>query len=67
VLKFSDGDRVKMRKSHPCGGNEWEILRTGIDVRIRCLTCGRIVMLPRPRFEKQVKEICSLRQVKQED
>jgi len=54
---FSVGDRVKMRKPHPCGGNEWEIMRTGIDFRIRCLTCGRIVMLPRPRFEKRVKEV----------
>lgn len=57
MIKFSVGDRVIMRKPHPCGGNEWEIMRTGIDFRIRCLKCGRVVMLPRPRFEKQVKEV----------
>jgi hypothetical protein len=51
------GDRVRMRKPHPCGGNEWEVTRIGADIGIRCLTCGRRVMLPRPKFEKQMKAI----------
>ncbi len=51
------GDIVKMRKLHPCGNDEWEIVRTGLDFRIRCLGCGRQVMLPRTKFEKSVKEI----------
>lgn len=46
-----------MRKPHPCGGTEWEITRTGADIGIRCLTCGRRVMLPRSKFEKQVKAV----------
>jgi hypothetical protein len=49
------GDKVRMRKVHPCGGYEWEVTRIGADIGIRCLTCGRRVMLARSRFEKQVK------------
>lgn len=56
-LKVSIGDRVRMRKPHPCGGYEWEVTRTGADIGIRCLTCSRRVMLPRSKFEKQVKQI----------
>lgn len=54
-MKFFVGDIVKMRKTHPCGGLEWEILRVGMDFRIKCTTCGRVVMLDRPKFEKAVK------------
>ncbi len=56
-MKFYVGDIVKMRKVHPCGGSEWEVMRVGMDFRIRCLTCGRVVMLPRPKFEKGVKSV----------
>ena len=51
------GDQVRMRNPHPCGGCEWEVTRIGADVGLRCLTCGRRVMLPRSKFEKQVKTI----------
>jgi hypothetical protein len=51
------GDRVLMRKLHPCGGSEWEVTRIGADIGMRCLTCGRHVMLPRSRFERQAKRI----------
>lgn len=54
---YSVGDVVRMKKQHPCGNNEWEILRVGMDFRIRCLKCGRQVMLPRVKFEKNVKTI----------
>ncbi|NLK37644.1 MAG: DUF951 domain-containing protein [Epulopiscium sp.] len=53
------GDIVEMKKLHPCGGNQWEILRTGIDFRIKCLKCGHMVMLPRTKFEKGIKKILS--------
>jgi len=46
-----------MRKPHPCGDDRWEVLRTGMDFRIKCLGCGRGVMLPRRKFEKQVKTV----------
>ena len=55
-INWQWGDLVKMRKQHPCGGFIWEILRIGMDFRLRCLKCGRIVLLPRQKFEKQVKE-----------
>lgn len=46
-----------MKKNHPCGSNEWEVLRIGADFKLRCLGCGRIVMGARSGFEKNVKEI----------
>lgn len=54
---FELGDIVKMKKQHPCGTNAWEIIRTGADVKIKCTGCGRIVMLPRSKFEKDMKGI----------
>lgn len=54
---FNVGDIVQMRKVHPCGGYEWEVLRVGADFRIKCTTCGRQVMLPRVKFEKGVKKV----------
>ncbi|NPV26769.1 MAG: DUF951 domain-containing protein [Firmicutes bacterium] len=57
MLKFSLGDVVRMKKPHPCGGYEWEITRLGMDFRIKCVKCGRQVMIPRPKFEKSVKAI----------
>lgn len=51
------GDRVRLRKPHACGGDEWTVTRIGADIGIRCLTCGRRIMLPRPRFERQAKSV----------
>ncbi len=56
-MKFYIGDIVKMRKVHPCGGTDWEVLRVGMDFRIKCLKCNRVVMLSRPQFEKAVKTV----------
>ncbi|MDI6619117.1 MAG: DUF951 domain-containing protein [Clostridiales bacterium] len=55
--KFYVGDVVQMRKQHPCGGFQWEVMRVGADFRIKCLTCGHQVMLPRVKFEKAVKKV----------
>lgn len=57
ILQIHIGDIVQMRKPHPCGGDRWEVTRLGADIGIRCLTCGRRVMLPISRFEKQVRRI----------
>ncbi len=54
---YNIGDIVQMRKQHPCGGYQREVMRIGADFRIKCLTCGRQVMLPRPKFEKGVKKV----------
>lgn len=50
-------DIVRLRKPHPCGGYEWRVVRLGADIGAICSTCGRRVMMPRSRFEKQVKQI----------
>ncbi|MCD8342031.1 MAG: DUF951 domain-containing protein [Clostridiales bacterium] len=51
------GDTLQMKKPHPCGSKEWEVLRIGMDFRMRCKGCGREVMLPRSKAEKNVKKI----------
>ena len=58
-MNFDIGDVVIMKKGHPCGGNEWEVMRVGADFRIKCLTCGHILMLPRVKFEKAFKKFKS--------
>ena len=49
------GDVVRLRKPHPCGGYDWEVVRLGADIGIRCLGCKRRVLLDRSAFEKRVK------------
>ena len=51
------GDTLVMKKQHPCGEKEFTVLRTGMDIKIRCKTCGREVMLPRAKVEKNIKKI----------
>ena len=50
-------DRVVMKKMHPCGTNEWEIIRLGADIKIKCVKCGRCVMIPRIEFNKKLKKV----------
>ncbi|NLM51642.1 MAG: DUF951 domain-containing protein [Firmicutes bacterium] len=56
MADFSIGEKVRMKKPHPCGGDIWTIIRVGMDFRIKCTTCGRSVMLPRAKFEKSVRQ-----------
>lgn len=56
-MTFKVGDKIITKKQHPCGSFEWEIVRTGADIKIKCLGCGRIVMLSVPDFQKRVKKI----------
>lgn len=51
------GDVLVMRKNHPCGENSFEVLRVGMDFKIRCKKCGREVMLPRAKVEKNIKKV----------
>ncbi|PWI56841.1 DUF951 domain-containing protein [Sulfoacidibacillus thermotolerans] len=46
-----------MKKPHPCGANEWQIIRMGMDIRIKCVQCGRSVLLTRREFERSLKKI----------
>jgi len=59
LLKFYIGDVVRLKKEHPCGSYEWEVMRVGADFRIKCLGCGRVVMVSRSKFERSVKQIVS--------
>ncbi|MFZ7133491.1 MAG: DUF951 domain-containing protein [Eubacteriales bacterium] len=54
---YQVGNVVTTKKPHPCGSNTWKIIRVGMDIKIKCLQCGRIVMLPRDKFEKRLKKI----------
>ena len=51
------GDVLRLRKAHPCGGSEWEVVRLGADIRIRCLTCDRRVMLSRSELAKRTRSV----------
>lgn len=50
-------DIVQMKKPHPCGTNEWKIIRMGMDIRIKCQGCNHSVLIPRKNFEKKLKKI----------
>lgn len=51
------GDILKLKKKHPCGSSEWEVLRVGADFRLKCQGCGHMIMIPRATVEKSVREI----------
>ena len=55
--KYDIGSQVVMKKGHPCGANLWEVIRLGADIKIKCLNCGRVVMIPRVEFNKKLKKI----------
>lgn len=54
-MNFELGEVIKMKKAHPCGTNQWEILRVGMDFRLKCCGCGHQVMLPRKQVEKSFR------------
>lgn len=54
-MDFKVGQKVITKKPHPCSGNEWEILRVGMDFKLRCLNCGREIIVPRKKAEKAIK------------
>ena len=56
-MKVSVGDRVEMKKPHPCGGKVFSVLRVGMDFKLKCETCGHEIMLPRSKAEKGIKRI----------
>ena len=50
-------DIVELKKTHPCGSRQWEVLRIGMDLKLRCLGCGHELMAPRRKIEKSIKRI----------
>ena len=57
IIRFRLGDRIQLKKPHPCGGAMFRILRVGSDVRIVCETCGRDMTMERVKLEKAVKQV----------
>lgn len=57
ILKYELGDTVSLKKGHPCGENKWEILRTGADIKLKCLGCERQIWLTRIEFDKRIRKI----------
>ena len=57
IKEYKLGDKVIMKKGHPCGANLWEIVRLVVDIKIKCLNCGRIVMIPRIEFNRKLKKV----------
>ena len=55
--KFNVGDRLVMRKNHPCGANIFEVLRLGSDIKIKCIGCGHEMTVARIKIEKSIKEV----------
>lgn len=51
------GDVLRMKKGHPCGGNEWLVLRVGMDFRLQCKKCDRMIMIPRKLAEKNLRQL----------
>ncbi len=59
VEQIDIGDVIRTRKPHPCGGDQWTVTRTGADIKMRCATCGRVVMLDRETFLRRRKAVIS--------
>jgi len=59
TLEIKPGDIVRLRKAHPCGSDEWKVVRVGADIGLKCLKCQRRVLLERGVFQRRVKEFVS--------
>ena len=59
VMEIKLDDVVRLKKKHPCGGYEWQVVRLGADIGVKCLKCGRRVLIERGVFERRVKAIIS--------
>ena len=59
-IDYKLNDIVIMKKQHPCGTNKWQIIRVGTDIKIKCLNCGRSIMLSRIDFNKKIKKVINL-------
>ncbi len=57
MKEYGLGDIVEMKKGHPCGANSWKVIRLGADIKIKCTECNRIVMIPKIKFDKEIKKI----------
>jgi hypothetical protein len=60
MKEYKLGSIVVMKKQHPCGENRWEVIRTGVDIKIKCTKCNREIMLSSIDFEKKMKKVVEL-------
>lgn len=58
-VAFRLGDRVELRRRHPCGGTAWDVDRLGADIGLRCATCGRHVLLERRALERRLVDFAA--------
>ena len=56
-MEYKLNDIIVMKKVHPCGSSDFEIIRLGADIKIKCLKCGHVIMLPRVDFNKKIKKV----------
>lgn len=56
-MKYDLNDIVVMKKNHPCGCFDFQIIRLGADIKIKCVKCSRVVMIPRIEFNKKIKKV----------
>lgn len=56
-MNYALHDQVMMKKPHACGANDWEIIRMGMDIKLKCNGCGHIVMMSRRDFERRLKKV----------
>ncbi len=56
-MEFNVGDKVKTKKVHPCGSKEWEVIRVGVDFKLKCIGCGHVIILPREKALKIITKI----------
>lgn len=63
-MEIQIGDILKLKKPHPCGSKEWEVLRVGADFRLKCVGCGHQIMTPRRQIEKNIREIIHTKEKK---
>ncbi len=59
VMEIKLGDVVRLKKKHPCGSDEWQVVRLGADIGVKCLKCHHRILLERSVFERRVKEFIS--------
>ncbi len=62
-MDINIGDKVQMKKPHPCGNDIFSVFRIGMDIKIRCEKCGHEIMLPRSKFEKSVKKFIEKKEI----
>ncbi|HSV30875.1 MAG TPA: DUF951 domain-containing protein [Atribacteraceae bacterium] len=57
IVRIEIDDVLTLKKGHPCGSREWRVVRIGLDIGMRCVGCGRFVMVPRRELERKIREI----------